>query len=535
MKSAASGGRPALPRSVIYLVVILLAALAVLVWLRTRPQAPDFTLGGPLFTMPADEIQGLLLTRGGAQYRLDRLPSGQWTLSGAMEDYLDTRSMESLLASLTAATGGRLIAGSEPEDRRYDFNGLEANRLTVFGAQGRTEKVVLGARNPVTGGWYASGAGRSACFPVSQGFREVLLGIPDKQRLQKLLPLADVHSVARVEIDRGENTDLLVKQRGNWFLQRQDGALLGASLRAYESFYSDRALDQDGRNWVLADQERVDLLIFECSQVRAQRYLPPGDAARLLASFDNDRPWRRIRLYGEGINPDPGEGSPDELELTLYLAADNKSQPVRRRGTVIDAEVEAANTISQPLSHLVNLRALGFRTGLADSLLIYRDGELLARMIRDEAGSAIPGRIQRRPVDDWLLDLPSPADTGQRPLIHHGQATHFLVDLNRLSILKTLPATRSAEVLRDKERLKLVFHFPEDSAGPAVGFPGVARGRVELHLGFLNGANLPPGSPAPASPDDALEPVGLWRPDTGQLLQIPGHPISTARAWALTW
>ncbi len=520
----------AIPRSALWLVVILAVALAVLVYLRRRPEPADFTLGGPLFHTPADQIDGLLLTRDGAQYRLDRQPSGRWALSGAVRDYLDQEAVGRLLRRLTQATGGRLLAGSEPEDRRYDFNGPGAMRLTLFATDGSTEKLVVGARNPVTGGWYGSGAGRPACFPVSDGLHEVLKAIPLSQRLDKLLPLTDPAAVDTVMIQRGEITDLLARRHGRWFLRQpaEGDPALGAPYLAYRRLYQDREREEDGVRWTLANDVLVGQLVYECSGLSAQRILPPGDAARLLVGLGEGDIWRRVRLLGQGINPDPGEGSADLLEISFLPAGNAQSQPVRRLNTVLLAEVEAANTLAEPLSHLVDMRALGFRPGLADSLHVFREGRLLLRAHRDVAASALPGRIQRREVDYWLLDQPSILDTGKDPLKHHVQATHFLVDLDRTPILKALPAARNGQALKEKEQVTLVFFFPEGPQGP-----GLASGRVELRVGFLDREHLPAGSGDLALPPDGLEPAGMWRVDTGQLLQIPAHPITTARAWAL--
>jgi len=47
------------PRSVLLLLVLLTAALGVLFWTQSRGPSPDYTLGGPLFPVPKDRIEGL--------------------------------------------------------------------------------------------------------------------------------------------------------------------------------------------------------------------------------------------------------------------------------------------------------------------------------------------------------------------------------------------------------------------------------------------------------------------------------------------
>jgi hypothetical protein len=529
MRLPALDRRGAVPRSALYLGALLVIALVALLLLRRNPPPPDLTLGGKLFSVSADRIDGLLLTRGGAQYRLDRNENGYWVLSGGVSDFLDQGSVARLLTSLTSATGGRLLPGSDPEDRRYEFNAPGALRLTVFADDGTAEKLAIGAQNPVTEAYYGSGAGRPACFPVAAGLRELLAGLPASLQLKTLLPGLARGSVTAIEVWRGEQLDLLENHDGRWWLRTPEaGALaLGPWYRDYTARYSDRSKTHDGVTWVLADDQAARLIIYECSQVLVKEILPPGDAARRRDELGLDQPWRRVRLTGQSINPDPSAGSPDQLELAFGQAVNEKRVPAERRGNVLLTEPEAINTLGEPVAELLNTRALDFLVALADSMSLEREGKQQLRAHRDKT-PALPGeRFKERPVDFWLTDLPAAPTDIMDERARHGRSQNLLTNLDRTPILRLLPPTDESAVLQDRERVRVTLWFPE---GP--GGPGVAAGRVMIEIGFLDLDRLPAGSPDLAVSEDGLEPVGLWRPGTGQLLQIPGYTITTARAWA---
>lgn len=527
---ARSGRTATVPRSALVLAVLLAVALVALFLLRRQPSPPDHTLGGSLFDLPADRIEGLLLTREGVQHRLDRTPAGQWTLTGATSDFLDQAAVANLLKALSEATGGRLLPGSQPEDRRYEFNGPGALRLTIFTADGTSPKLAIGAKNPVTGAYYGSGAGREACFPVSPGLRETLARVPEAQRLGTLLPAVDRDRVTAIEVGRGPQRDRLERRQGRWWLLAPAAAEaeLGAWHRDYTARYADRRLEQDGRQWLLASDEAARLIIHETTRTVVRSMTPPVEAAGRLEDLGlaGGDPWRRVVLRGAGLNPDPLAGPADGLELSFGLPEAQGSAPVLRRGNLLEAEPEAVNTLSQPLSHLLDARAVAFNIPLADSLVLAREGTVLLRAHRDTTPAQPGERFKERPVDFWVTDLPTRQATGLDQRAHNRMTSNLLANLDRMPILQVLPPTDDPAVLADREQVVVTVWFAE---GPDV--PGVGRGRIELRIGYLEGGRLPAGSPALALPADGLDPVGLWRPDTGQLLQIPGTTITTARAW----
>ena len=202
-------------RSALVLAGVLAVAVAVMFFVRSRNDGPDLTLGGPLFTIPTADIDGLLITKNGVQFRLDQSEEGYWTLTGAISDFVDQAVMQQFLNSLSTSTGGRLLPGSQPEDRRYDFNGPGSLRVTVFAVDGRTEKLAIGAKNPVSEFFYGSGAGRQACFPVSAGLREILTAVPTNLLLRNQLPAFARGTITQVELWRGKTKHLCSRWMGD--------------------------------------------------------------------------------------------------------------------------------------------------------------------------------------------------------------------------------------------------------------------------------------------------------------------------------
>ena len=164
--------------------------------------------------------------------------------------------------------------------------------------------------------------------------------------------------------------------------------------------------------------------------------------------------------------------------------------------------------------------------GLADSLDLTREGSLLLRAHRDPRPARPDERRKVRPVDFWLTDFPGPQTAGLDDRARHARSQNLLVNLDRTPILLVLPPSPKADLLKDNERLLLTLWFAEGSSAAGVG-----TGKIVLEIGYLDEAQLPAGSADLVNSEDGLAPVGLWRPETGQLLQIPGHTITTARAW----
>lgn len=512
--------RGSAPRSALVLAAVLVVALAVLFFLRSRDEGPDLTLGGPLFSISASEIDGVLVTKNGVQYRFDQSDEGYWSLSGGISDFVDQVIMDKFLESLASATGGRLLPGSQPEDRRYDFNGQGSLRVTVMAADGRSEKLAIGAKNPVSGFFYGSGAGRQACFPVSPGLREILTAVPSNLQLKTQLPSFPRGAVTQVDLWRGKNKVSLEQWDGRWWMAMpvQGPSVLGTWFQEYSQFYANRQMEKDGQVWLRASDREVGALVYDVSQVVIANFTRPEDAANLADQFGWDEPWRRVVLHGKNINPDTRTESPDQLEMIYSVPLDEKTYPALRRGNLVYVEPEAFTTMAQPPSHFLDSRALDILPSHADSLALRREGKLLLLAHRDR-GAAQPGeRKKERPVDFWLTDFPTAEELGIAGRSYHARSQNFLINLERTSTLAVLPPTNDLRVLKDAERITLQLWYAGES--------------TNIEVGYLNPDYLPKGSPPLASTDDGMAPVAIWRPHSGQLIQIPGTMITTARAWS---
>jgi hypothetical protein len=512
----------AVPRSVLLLALLLAAALAVLFFLRRNPEPVDYTLGGPLFQIQPEQVEGLLVTHGGAQYRVEKDERGHWGLSGGRRDFLDQDAVANLVNTLTRATGGRLLAGTQPEDRRYDFNGPEAIRLTLLGPDGQTERLAVGTRNPVTGYWYGSGADRPACFPIAAGLREILAAIPASLQLTTLLPALQSDDVQKIALGRDQVTDVLRRFDGRWWLASPADQVWnpGSWYRSYASHYDDRIMQKDDRQWLLASTATVNLLIYECTRVNVSGFIEDQDVARLSPGFQGDHPWRRVVLEGNGLNPDASLGSANRLEIAFDAPLDPTWVPAFRQGNLLRTQPEALNTLGEPRYHLLDSRALVFDPSRADSLVMWREDQVVMRAHRDKRPPRPGERRKLRPSDFWHTDFPTMAQTGMDSIAHHGRARNLMANLENTATWQVFAPTQDPGVLLAKERVRLEF-----------AFAGSAR-PLEIMFGFLNREALPADGPAPVTPEDSLEPVGIWYPATGQLLQVPGHYLTTARAWA---
>ena len=166
-----------------------------------RAGAANAATGGPLLAPSGTPIDAILVGARGRSVRLEKQATGAWTLSGSLEDDVDQAAVAALVDTLLAARGGPLLPGTEPGDRRYEFNGPEGVQVVVRRADGSTVDFSLGVVNPVTGTRYATGAGRRFCFTVPYALRERLAALPEGVRATVLLPDLDAAAVREVVIE----------------------------------------------------------------------------------------------------------------------------------------------------------------------------------------------------------------------------------------------------------------------------------------------------------------------------------------------
>lgn len=495
-----------LPRSAPILALLLLAAVLALVWAGRGGHDPGLVTGGALFRFAPAEIEGLLVTTAQTQFRLDRRQGGVWTLSGAVSDFVDQEAVANLLAALAQAEGGPLLPGTEPQDRRYEFNGPQAQRLVLFGPGGRREELVLGTVNPVTGMVYASGAERPGCFPVPAAVRATIAGLPDGVRAGTLLPRFPAEAVTTIDLERNGRVHRLRRYGGRWWLNvsADERAALGGLIKAYQDTYEDRRFTDALGTWYLAAEAEVGLLVFDVSRIVVRRLVPAQeqDALRQLAQLD--RPWRRITLEGPGINPDPTDAASDRLSLAFGLPLENQQLPVLRRGNVLLADAEAVTSLDKPLGDLVHQGALTLRAITANELVVQRQGQRVLVGSRPVGPLLDDGRRQ------WVTTFPPAGQPGPLEDRRRAQAGELLIDLDRMEILAVLAPTLDPQVLQDDQRITVELVFGE---------PG-GQGSEVFEVGYL--ATGPSGS-------SGTRKAALWRPRSGQLLVVDEQILVTVR------
>lgn len=485
--------------------LLLLAVLAVGgLWLARGRQTADYTLGGPLFPVAPERIEGLLLTRGGLQFRFDRQPDSTWSLSGAANDYLDPQAMNALVAMLPTALGGAVLPGTRPDDRRYEFNGPDALRLRVFVSGGEDISLALGTANPVTGNYYASGAGRQECFPVAAPFREKLNQLPITVQAKRLLPACDRSLVQRLIVTRGRVDHEIERHNGQWWLRlpsREPAALwrdLPPLVQAYQRQYDDRRRQDERGLWILASDQVVGQMIYEVSETVVRDILSPDEAAVRLRQWELDPPWRQVVLQGAGLNPDPTAPVTNQFTIGFGPALDDKRVPALRRGNVLLTDPEAVHLLEQGLSVVLQQFALNAVARRADEMLVEREGRKVLAAGRTGPAQQDDGR------GAWLTTYPPTGTMTEKNRL--GLSRDLVVNLNRLEILAVLPPTRDPGVLQDKQRVRITLTWHQE---------GDDR-QLILETGYLAQAG-----------DEAA--AGLWFPATGKLLQIPESLLVTVR------
>lgn len=498
---------PTVRRGLVMAAAAVVLALAGWYVLAPRGGGPDLTRGGPLLATDLATVERLQLVSGGATFRFDRIEDSLWTLSGAVSDWVDPLRLAYQLGPLGEALGGALVAGTEPEDRRYEFNAPGSMRLSLFGPGGE-ERLLLGTTNPISGRYYASGAGRSACFTVDAAVGERLAGLVQAVRLHTLLPPVKPAALARIEVVRPRRTDVLVAADSRWWLKvaALDDPALPPVARRWHAHYDDRQRQDDEGLWILADDRAVAGLVNEVSGLQAVNLPAARDVGLALDQWGLAEPVITVRLEGPGVDPDPTGPSPDRLEIAFAIPLDDKVVPAVRRGLPVLAPRQAIETLEQPPGVLAHVFALTRRPLLADRFVLSGADGLLLEGRRQDIELLGDERSQWRQVAPALDGPPGQA---------HVMLQTTLVDLDRLAVLAVLPPTTDAGVLLDEERLEIVLE---------------RGGVVETwHCGRLDAARVPGGPGALAATSDVVGPVGLWRPADGRLLQVPPTLIVTAR------
>ncbi len=500
-------------RSILILLGVAVVAVGTL-FIASRSRVMDFTLGGPIFPVAAEQIEGILLTKQGQQYRFDRQENGVWSLTGATSDYLDAQAMGALVGVLPMALGGAILPGTETEDRRYEFNGPEAMRLRIFLADGRDITLSMGALNPVNGNYYASGAGRDGCFPVAAPFRDKLFMMPNSVQAKTLLPGLDRSKVQRLILTRSGNEHRFEKQDGFWWLHLPgddlEQAVVGLPplVQTYQSLYEDRRRHDEEGYWVLASSQTVGQLIYEVSDIIVREIASPRESLQRRDEWDLNPPWRQVVLQGEGLNPDPSAPVTDQFTIGFGPPLSVEQVPAVRRDNVLITDFEAVNLLDQGLDILVETGALKEVARHADRLELERDGVQLLAATRTGTAVTEEGRLA------WQTVFPAASRENLSDKDRHGLSQDLVVNLNRVEVLAVLPPTDDPAVLEARERLRITLTWGE----------GNETRDLVFEVGYLNRA-----SEGVARTAEGSAAVAMWFPTTGKLLQIPDHLVVSAR------
>ncbi|MBK7769004.1 MAG: DUF4340 domain-containing protein [bacterium] len=482
------------------LLAVAVAASAFLWSTRVAPRAANHSLGGPLLTPSAAAIDALLLNVRGASYRFDRLPAGGWTLGGALSDDLDPRAMAALVDSLEAAVAGPLLPGTEPGDRRYEFNGPEGVQLTVHRTDGSREDISFGVINPVAGTRYATGAGRRFCFTVPLALRDRVAALPDAVRARQLLPGVEPAGIERITIEGDGATRILERRDGRWWLDAPAGiAAFGPLAGQYNALYDDRRRQDDHGIWLEASPVAVRSLIYEVSELNVREFAPPERTDELSAAWGLAPAWRRVTLTGPGVRPalaGAGGEAGDAPVLAFGPPLDERFAPALRRGHVMVVDREAINTLSMPPEALIDLSALPVQAIAADVIELTYAGQPLLRGSRRGTPDDTDGR------QAWLTDLPTADQWNNDEASRHGLVRDLVINLSRQPILTALPPRTSPDPLRDDGRVGVTLTFGSGSAARV----------LRWDLGWLR---------EPVAGQASAQTAALWTPDTGRLVIIP--------------
>jgi hypothetical protein len=486
------------------LLAVAVAAGAYLWSTRSAPRGSPAALGGPLLPPSSSPIDALLVNVRGQSYRLDRLPGGAWTLGGALTDDVDQRAMAALVDTLLSASGGPLLPGTVPGDRRYEFNGPDGVQVVVHRADGTTVDFALGVVNPVTGMRYATGAGRRFCFTVPTWLRDRLAALPDAVRARALVPGLDPLAVARVTIVGDAATRTLVRRDDVWWLAAPaDPSTLGPLATSYQALYGDRRRQDADGVWLRASTAAVRRLVHEAGQTAIRELAPSARAAELAARWQLDPPWARVTMSGAGLRPHLA-GAPGGLDTTATVdfgpPLDETRAPAARHGHVLVVGREAVETLLQPAGALLELGALPVPALAADLVEVEWEGRPLLRGARRGQPDANDGRRA------WLAELPAAEGWSGLEADRHGLVRDLVVNLERQRITEVLPPRREPSPLREDGLAVLTLTFGT----------GADASRYQRRIGWLR-------EPAAAAR------AAVWDPQTGQLLGIPDDLPVTMR------
>jgi hypothetical protein len=322
--------------------------------------------GGPLFDAGPRDVASVEIRRPSGATVITRHGDG-WRATGLVEDFVDSDRFEPALRAILDGVGQPVIAGTEPDERRYGFGGDGSLELVFNLTGGGRRRLALGDANPATGVVYASGAGRIGVFGVGGGLYAEASRLPDSARLARLLPpvaLADLDSLV-LGRRGGDALVFAPLDDGRWWMRLDgDHARPGGRAARYHDRYADRRRAHDGAAWALADARRLRDLVFRASDTAVAGFLPPGaDAGAESADRGLVPPYRTVAMHRGGADPWlVAFGEVQERQPGVRVLA------ARRQQALVMTRPEAVAPCEGAVSDFLDLGALSFTVALVDSL-----------------------------------------------------------------------------------------------------------------------------------------------------------------------
>ena len=348
---------------------VAVAVLAAAWWLWSWSEDEEHgrgLAGGPLFDVGMADVASLEIRRPSGVTVIAR-QHDRWRATGLVDDLIDADRFEPTLGDLLAGVGQPVIAGTEPDERRYGFGGDGSLELVFHLTRGGRRRLALGDANPATGVVYASGAGRIGVFGVGGGLYAAASRLPDSARLARLLPtvtLADLDSLV-LQRRGGDPLVFAPLDDGRWWLRLEGdhGRPAGRAAR-YHDRYADRRRDQAGATWALADDRRLRDVVFRASDTAVTGFLPPGAGAGAhLADRGLAPPYRTVVMHRTGAEPwRVAFGEVQERQPGMRTVA------ARRQQALVLTRPEAVTPSEGAVSDFLDLGALSFPVAAVDSL-----------------------------------------------------------------------------------------------------------------------------------------------------------------------
>lgn len=481
-------------RSWLIRIGLIVAAVAVGAWIWTWSSGDQGQgrglQGGPLFPFGLDDLASIELHRAGGSDTLVRNEDGTWRLEGTVADIVDAKAFQAVFGPIVEGQGHAVLAGTEPDERRYGFGSETALELVFHRRDGVRDRLALGDANAVSGLIYASGAGRRGVFGVGGGLYAKAVRLPDNVRYNRIFPRLDAVDLDSLHVDRGPDQQLNFVRwpDGRWWVRLPEGrqTLTGKADR-YNNLYDDRRLDHHGAVWFLADQRHLTELVYRVTDTKVAAF--PSTSARRTANLEEVGLiplYRGATLFATGgLTRRVEFGHEQDQQLVM----------ARRDGALVVTRNIALHPLEGPVSGFLDLGALSFRLADADSFHI---DEVVHPLIWGRK-AADPAARRANLKSIWDAGVPPQYTLSFGAETTGNHVADVQTYLDRLECMAVRePVTDDCLLGRDRWRI-------------TAWMPDGVKHTVWL------GTSLTDGKPV------------LWEPGSGKVLEVPGEILVTMR------